>query len=67
MTDLGDVLGTEPPAGVAALPAEAQARLAALIEAARTQQERELRAAFEATIKHVPFPVRPLARKLLFG
>jgi hypothetical protein len=67
MSELSDLLGAAPPDGVAALPADDQARLAGLISAARTKQAADLEAAFAATLKHVPFPVRGLARKMLLG
>jgi hypothetical protein len=64
---LHQLLGEQPPPGVAALPAEDQARLAGLIAAAREKQRADLEAAFAATVRHVPFPVRGLARKMLLG
>lgn len=67
VTELSDLLGAKPPDGVAALSAEDQARLARLISAARQKQARDLDAAFTATLKHVPFPVRGLAKKMLLG
>ena len=67
MSELSDLLGAAPPDGVTALPADDQARLAGLISAARAKQAADLEAAFAATLKHVPFPVRGLARKMLLG
>ena len=67
MTSVRDELGAEPPAGVAALPAADQERLAGLVREAKRRQRDDLDKAFDATLKHVPFPVRPIARKLLAG
>lgn len=67
MTELAEVLGAEPPAGVAALPVPDQERLVRVISRARETQARDLEVAFTATLKHVPFPVRGIARKMLFG
>jgi hypothetical protein len=67
MSSLSEALGAEPPAAVAALSEEDRTRLVALIAAAREQQAADLQAAFAATLKHVPFPVRGIARKMLLG
>lgn len=67
MSTLSEILGGEPPVGIAALPAVDQERLAQLITRAREKQARDLDAAFRATLKHVPFPVRGIAKKMLFG
>lgn len=67
MSELSDLLGATPPDGVTALPDGDQARLARLVNAARQKQGRDLEAAFAATLKHVPFPVRGLAKKMLLG
>jgi hypothetical protein len=67
MSDLADLLGAEPPRGVVELDADDQARLAQLVRAAREKQARDLDAAFTATLRHVPFPVRGLAKKMLLG
>jgi hypothetical protein len=64
---LRELLGEQPPPGIAALPAEDQARLSGLIAAAREKQQADLEAAFTATVRHVPFPVRGLAKKMLLG
>ena len=64
---LRELLGAEPPAAVLAVPESSQAELAALIQAARATQARDLEVAFEGVLKHVPFPVRPIARKMLKG
>lgn len=62
-----DALRTEPPAGIAALPDETLVDLAGLVRNARRSQAEQLAAAFEATLKHVPFPVRGIVRKVLVG
>ena len=64
---LDELLGGAPPDGIAALPAAEQERLAGIIAAARRKQAADLRAAFEATLKHVPFPLRGVVRKVLLG
>jgi hypothetical protein len=58
-------LGERPPKSVAALDAESQARLAELIANARRKQAGDLEAAFEATLHHVPFPIRGLVKRTL--
>jgi hypothetical protein len=65
--DIAELLGGEPPAGIAALPAAARAELAAVIVAARSRQTEDLAASFRLTLKHVPFPLRGLVKKVLFG
>lgn len=71
MTDgvaqLRDALRSEPPAGIAELPDETLADLAGLVRDARHRQAAALREAFEATLRHVPFPVRGIVRKVLVG
>lgn len=67
MSELSDVLGAAPPDGIAALSATDQAQVARLIRRAREKQARDLEAAFTATLKHVPFPIRGLAKKMLLG
>lgn len=66
-SELSDLLGAAPPAGIAALAEEDQRRLAGLISEAREKQAADLEDAFAATLKHVPFPVRGLAKKMLLG
>jgi hypothetical protein len=65
--DLRELLGTDPPASVRALPADARAELADLLRDARRRQARTLEDAFVATLKHVPFPVRGIVKKVLMG
>jgi hypothetical protein len=67
LAQLNDALRTEPPSGIAALPDETLADLAGLVRDARRKQAEQLNAAFEATLKHVPFPVRGIVRKVLIG
>lgn len=60
-------LGATPPESVAALDPEVVADLATAIRDARRAQAAALAEAFEATLKHVPFPVRGIVRKVLTG
>lgn len=64
---LAELLGAEPPSGVAALPAADQQALIEVIEAAKRQQRNDLAASFTATLKHVPFPLRGVIKKVLLG
>jgi hypothetical protein len=64
---LAELLGTAPPPAVQTLPPAAQERLAEIIADARAQQRRTLDAAFEAALRHLPVPLRPLARRMLLG
>jgi hypothetical protein len=64
---LEERLGAAPPDSVAALPEQTRADLAAVLVEARRAQAASLAAAFEATLKHVPFPVRGIVRKVLLG
>lgn len=61
------VLGVAPPPGVLALDADARSALADLLEDTRRRQAAALEAAFVASLKHVPFPVRGIVRKVLLG
>jgi hypothetical protein len=71
MPDADDRLRTllrgEPPASVLALDEPARAALADLIEDARRRQAKSLEESFTATLKHVPFPVRGIVKKVLLG
>jgi hypothetical protein len=67
MSDLADLIGAPVPDGVGALSAADQARLGRMIAGAREKQAADLEAAFAATLKHVPFPVRGLAKRMLLG
>jgi hypothetical protein len=61
------LLAATPPASVLALPEPARAALADLLEDSRRRQDESLEQAFVATLKHVPFPVRGIVRKVLLG
>jgi hypothetical protein len=61
------LLAAQPPATVLALPESARAALADLLEDSRRRQQESLEQAFVATLKHVPFPVRGIVRKVLLG
>jgi hypothetical protein len=63
--DLRALLGADPPASVQALDAATRAELASVIAQARRRQAMDLKAAYTATLKHVPFPVRGIVRKVL--
>ncbi len=65
--DLRALLGAEPPASVLALDADTRAALADLLRDSRQRQTRTLEQSFTATLKHVPFPVRGIVKKVLFG
>jgi hypothetical protein len=59
------LLGADPPASISALDDAARADLADVIATARERQATSLEAAFVATLKHVPFPVRGIVRKVI--
>ena len=65
--DLRTLLGADPPASVGALPADTRAELADILRDAKQRQARTLEQAFVATLKHVPFPVRGIVKKVLLG
>jgi hypothetical protein len=65
--ELRELLGAEPPASVAALDAGARAELVAVLRESRRKQARSLEDAFAATLRHVPFPVRGIVKKVLLG
>jgi hypothetical protein len=64
---LRQLLGTDPPASIAALSKADQERLVEIVAGARKRQSRDLAESFEAALKHVPFPIRGLVRKTLLG
>ncbi len=64
---LRQVLGSAPPDSVAALPAEYQAELVEVIEAALRRQSEDLAASFDTTMRHVPVPLRAVVRRVLLG
>lgn len=61
------LLDSEPPAAVLALDDEARAALADVLADSRRRQGASLEEAFTATLKHVPFPVRGIVKKVLLG
>jgi hypothetical protein len=63
--DLRTLLGADPPASVQALDEATRADLASVIAQARKRQVMDLKAAYTATLKHVPFPVRGIVKKVL--
>jgi hypothetical protein len=65
--DLESLLGAAPPASVQALSADDRDRLATILRDAKRRQVRTLEDAFAATLKHVPFPVRGIVKKVLMG
>lgn len=65
--DLRELLGADPPASVQGLPAASRTQLAGILRAAKQRQEQTLEDAFTATLKHVPFPVRGIVKKVLIG
>jgi hypothetical protein len=62
---LEQVLRAPLPPGIAALPEADRAQLAAVVAAARRRQTEDLAASFHATLKHVPFPLRAVIKKVL--
>lgn len=65
--DLDQLLGTPLPLGIEALDESARLELAEVIGAARRKQAADLEAAFHATLKHIPFPLRGVVKKALIG
>ena len=64
---LAELLGEEPPASIAALSEADRGALAAVIAEARRKQAGDLQDAFGEALRHVPFPVRGIVRKVLLG
>jgi hypothetical protein len=62
--DLRALLGAEPPPSVRAAD---EGQLTEILRAARKRQAKTLEDAFTATLKHVPFPVRGIVKKVLLG
>lgn len=62
---LGELLGAAPPASIQALAEPARAELADVVAEARSRQSRSLAEAFDATLRHVPFPLRGIVKKVL--
>jgi hypothetical protein len=52
---------------VQALDDDTRRKLADLIADSRKRQAKSLEEAFTATLKHVPFPVRGIVKKVLIG
>jgi hypothetical protein len=65
--DLRTLLGADPPASVLALDPADRAALAELVRDSRRRQTRSLEESFTAALKHVPFPVRGIVKKVLLG
>lgn len=64
---LRTLLAAEPPASVRALDEADRVALADLLAQSRRAQAESLQRAFAATLKHVPFPVRGIVKKVLLG
>lgn len=64
---LQTLLGAPPPPSVRALDPEARAALAELLADSRRRQAQSLQQAFTASLKHVPFPVRGIVKRVLLG
>lgn len=62
---LHTLLGVDPPDSVLALEESARAQLAEIITEARRQQARDMQAAYDASMRHVPFPLRGIVKKVL--
>jgi hypothetical protein len=62
---LRTLLGCDPPASVLSLDDAARGDLAKIITGARDRQAKDLHAAYEASLRHVPFPVRGIVKKVL--
>ena len=67
MPELRDLLGGDPPASVQAFDEHARAALVAVLVDARDRQAQAIDEALAATMRHVPFPVRGIVKKVLFG
>jgi hypothetical protein len=65
--ELAEVLGADPPAAVAALPEADRQALVAVIDAARARQSADLAESFTRTLRHIPFPLRGVVKKVLLG
>lgn len=59
------LLDADPPAAIAALPTEVQADLAEVITDARRRQAHGLAESFEATLRHVPFALRGIVKRVV--
>jgi hypothetical protein len=65
--ELRAFLGAELPDSVLSLDTSARAELAAILHDARARQTRALEESFTATLKHLPFPIRGVVKKVLLG
>jgi hypothetical protein len=65
--DLRALLGADPPASVTSLSPDARGELADILREAKQRQAQSMEDAFVATLKHVPFPVRGIVKKVLIG
>jgi hypothetical protein len=61
------VLAAEPPASVLALDEAKRGELADLIADSRRRQAESLEKSFTDALRHVPFPVRGIVKKVLLG
>jgi len=64
---LHDLLAGDPPESVLALEESDRAALADLLAESRRKQSESLETAFAATLKHVPFPIRGIVKRVLLG
>lgn len=62
---LRGLLGADPPPSVLALSDAARADLAAVITEALRHQARDMQTAYDASMRHVPFPIRGIVKKVL--
>jgi hypothetical protein len=65
--ELVRLLGTQPPESISALNGPARAELVAVLRESRQRQQRGLEDAFATALRHVPFPVRGIVKKVLLG
>lgn len=61
------LLGEDPPPSVLGLRDADRAALADVLEESRRAQDKALQDAFNASLRHVPFPVRGLVKRVLIG
>jgi hypothetical protein len=64
---LRTLLAADPPPSVLALDEAARTALAEVLADSRRRQTKSLEESFAATLKHVPFPVRGIVKKVLLG
>lgn len=65
LDQLTHVLGSSPPVGTARVDDATVARLVEAVRDARQQQAEALVAAVDEALRHVPFPLRGVVRKVL--